>query len=81
MSDEQRPHALTSPLGLSSARSGDYPHPVIAREGWPFIAGCVAIAVLTHWLAGPWWALAPWFAVAFVVQFFRDPARIAPREP
>jgi phosphatidylserine decarboxylase len=61
--------------------TGDYPHPVIAREGWPFIAASLAIAVLVHWLAGAWWAVLPWAIVVFMVQFFRDPARAIPREP
>jgi len=60
---------------------GAYPHPYIAREGWPFIAASVVAAALTHWLAGGWWALPLWLVVAFMVQFFRDPPRAVPREP
>ena len=58
-----------------------YPHPYIAREGWPFIAASLVVAVLVHWLAGGWWALPLWLVVAFMVQFFRDPQRAVPREP
>jgi phosphatidylserine decarboxylase len=58
-----------------------YPHPYIAREGWPFIAASVVAAGFTHWLAGGWWALPLWLVVAFMVQFFRDPPRAVPREP
>ena len=58
-----------------------YPHPLIAREGWPFIAGVAALALLVTWFAGFWWALVPWLALAFVVQFFRDPARRVPDAP
>lgn len=58
-----------------------YPHPLIAREGWPFIAGVAALALLVNWFAGFWWALVPWLALAFVVQFFRDPARRVPDAP
>ena len=58
-----------------------YPHPYIAREGWPFIAAAVVAAGFTHWLAGGWWALPLWLVVAFMVQFFRDPPRAVPREP
>ena len=58
-----------------------YPHPPIAREGWPFIAGVAAVALLVTWFAGFWWALVPWLALAFVVQFFRDPARRVPDAP
>lgn len=57
-----------------------YPHPIIAREGWPFIAASVAAALLVHWLAGGWWALPLWAAVVFMLQFFRDPPRSVPRE-
>jgi phosphatidylserine decarboxylase len=60
--------------------AGSYPHPVIAREGWPFIAGSLAVAVLVHWIAGASWAALPWLVVAFMVQFFRDPARSVPGE-
>ena len=57
---------------------GAYPHPIIAREGWPFIAAGVAAALLAGWLAGWWWSVPFWLAVAFVVQFFRDPPRAIP---
>jgi phosphatidylserine decarboxylase len=65
---------------LDSER-GAYPHPYIAREGWPFIAAVVVAAGFTHWLAGGWWALPLWLVVVFMVQFFRDPPRAVPREP
>ena len=57
-----------------------YPHPILAREGWPFIAiGVVAAIALS--LTG-WWPLIvlAWLAVAFVVQFFRDPPRRVPMD-
>lgn len=51
-----------------------YPHPLIAREGWPFLAVSVVISVLmTIWTG--WWSLPFWIASLFVLQFFRDPAR------
>ncbi len=57
-----------------------YPHPIIAREGWPFVALAVAVAAVVAAVAG-WWSL-PFFLVAlFVLQFFRDPARPIPGEP
>ncbi|MBI1965771.1 MAG: phosphatidylserine decarboxylase, partial [Betaproteobacteria bacterium] len=65
---------------LNPARS-TYPHPVIAREGWPFIAASVIAAALAHWLAGPWWAAPLWLVVVFMLQFFRDPPRAIPQEP
>lgn len=52
-----------------------YPHPIIAREGWPFIAIAVVLALLLGPLLGGW-SLLLWLVVAFVVQFFRDPARV-----
>jgi len=57
-----------------------YPHPVIAREGWPFIAASVAVAALAHGWGGWAWAAVPWLVVAFMVQFFRDPPRAVPQE-
>ena len=55
-----------------------YPHPIIAREGWPFIAGAFAIALLVQFMAGWLWALPVWLIALFVLQFFRDPPRIIP---
>lgn len=52
-----------------------YPHPILAREGWPFIALAAGAALATTVLAGPWWSLPLWIVALFVVQFFRDPAR------
>jgi phosphatidylserine decarboxylase len=57
---------------------GAYPHPIIAREGWPFLAAGVAAALAAGWLGGWWWSVPLWLAVAFVVQFFRDPPRQIP---
>jgi phosphatidylserine decarboxylase len=54
-----------------------YPHPVIAREGWPFIAIAVVVSLaVTFW--SPWGSLPLWLITLFVVQFFRDPPRVAP---
>ncbi|NLY63416.1 MAG: phosphatidylserine decarboxylase [Alcaligenaceae bacterium] len=54
-----------------------YPHPVIAKEGWPFLAiAIVAALIVTLWsfpASIPFWIIA-----LFVLQFFRDPARSAP---
>ena len=54
-----------------------YPHPIIAREGWPFLAGAVALSALVTWLGG-WWSAPVWLVAVFVLQFFRDPAREVP---
>ena len=57
-----------------------YPHPVLAREGWPFIVASLALALLLTWAAG-WWSVPFWLIAVFVVQFFRDPARTIPQQP
>ena len=57
--------------------AGRYPHPFIAREGWPVLAIAVAVCLLATWLGG-WWSVPFWLAAAFVVQFFRDPPRVIP---
>jgi len=57
-----------------------YPHPIIAREGWPFLAAALVFSLLiTYFFA--WWSLPFWLATLFVLQFFRDPAREVPDEP
>ncbi|OZB71082.1 MULTISPECIES: phosphatidylserine decarboxylase [unclassified Thiomonas] len=58
-----------------------YPHPILAREGWPFIASSVLLSAIVWALAGFWWSLPIWLLTIFVVQFFRDPARPIPRDP
>jgi len=55
----------------------NYPHPLIAREGWPFLAIAVAAAALVTGLSLPW-SIPFWIIALFVLQFFRDPAREAP---
>jgi phosphatidylserine decarboxylase len=51
------------------------PHPVIAREGWPFLAVSIAAALAVAWLAGWGWSAPLWIWTLFVLQFFRDPSR------
>jgi phosphatidylserine decarboxylase len=58
-----------------------YPHPIIAREGWPFIALALAVATGIHAYAGFGAAAFPWLVVLFMVQFFRDPQRTIPEDP
>jgi phosphatidylserine decarboxylase len=55
-----------------------YPHPIIAREGWPFLTGSIVAALAAGWLAGWWWSAPLWLAALFVLQFFRDPGRQIP---
>ena len=56
----------------------NYPHPIIAREGWPFIAIALVLSIVFSWLH--WWPIAvvAWLALIFIVQFFRDPPRNIP---
>jgi phosphatidylserine decarboxylase len=56
----------------------NYPHPLLAREGWPFIAGALLLAILAWFFAGFLWSLPLWLVAVFVIQFFRDPAREVP---
>jgi phosphatidylserine decarboxylase len=52
----------------------NYPHPIIAKEGWPFIAGALVLALLASnagLMSLPFWVI-----FIFCVQFFRDPARV-----
>lgn len=66
-------------IGVAPPKLTDYPHPIIAREGWPFLAGAVAASVLATLFGGWLWALPLWLISVFVLQFFRDPARAAPQ--
>lgn len=58
----------------------NYPHPIIAREGWPFLAIALALAVVMTIWAG-WWSVPFWLASLFVLQFFRDPPRAGSTAP
>ena len=57
-----------------------YPHPIIAREGWPFIGGGLVLSLLVSACCG-WWSLLFWIFTVFALQFFRDPAREIPQDP
>ena len=59
----------------------NYPHPLIAREGWPFIAATFVAAAGVQAYAGFGWASLLWFILVFMVQFFRDPPRAVPGDP
>ena len=60
--------------------ASNYPHPILAREGWPFIGGAVVLAIAVSVFGGFWLALPFWIIAAFVIQFFRDPARPVPTD-
>ena len=55
----------------------NYPHPIIAREGWPFLTISLAVAVAVTWWGG-WWSAPFWIIYFFILQFFRDPPREIP---
>jgi phosphatidylserine decarboxylase len=59
----------------------NYPHPLIAREGWTYLALSIVVAGVVNAYAGFWWALPFWIIAAFVLQFFRDPPRAIPPDP
>jgi phosphatidylserine decarboxylase len=56
-----------------------YPHPIIAREGWPFLAIAAVVAAVLTALGFIVLAFLTWVAFAFILQFFRDPARTIPQ--
>jgi phosphatidylserine decarboxylase len=58
-----------------------YPHPIIAKEGWPFLGIGVVASLLVNFFCGFLWALPLWAVTLFVLQFFRDPARAVPDDP
>ena len=58
-----------------------YPHPLIAREGWPFLAIGIAVSVAAGFFCGWGWSVPLWLVTLFVLQFFRDPAREVPTDP
>ena len=61
--------------------NNNYPHPIIAREGWPFLALAAAIAIVLTVLGWVILAFFAWVAFAFILQFFRDPPRTIPQGP
>jgi phosphatidylserine decarboxylase len=57
----------------------NYPHPIIAREGWPFLAISVFLAIAAAiWCAA--WSIPLWIIALFILQFFRDPPREIPQD-
>ena len=76
MDQAQPPGGHEQELADQGAVRGAYPHPIIAREGWPFVVASLAAAMVVGWFAGWWWSAPLWLAVLFIVQFFRDPARV-----
>lgn len=57
-----------------------YPHPILAREGWPFIIISLLVALLIYRLTNFWITLPFILITVFIIQFFRDPKREIPIE-
>jgi phosphatidylserine decarboxylase len=55
-----------------------WPHPIIAREGWPFVGGGIASAAAIWLTFGFAASVTFWVIALFVLQFFRDPQRQVP---
>ncbi len=58
----------------------NYPHPLIAREGWLFLIIILAVSVVVTYFS-PAWSIPFWIIAVFVLQFFRDPPRTIPQMP
>ena len=56
----------------------NWPHPVIAVEGTPYLIVLLVASVLASIFFG-WWSLPLWLVTLFVLQFFRDPPRVIPQ--
>jgi phosphatidylserine decarboxylase len=57
-----------------------WPHPIVAREGWPFLTISLLVAIGVTWCCG-WWSVPFWIIYFFILQFFRDPPREIPQSP
>ena len=55
-----------------------YPHPILAREGWPFIGFALVLSLLATVLWGGVATIPFYIVLVFVLQFFRDPPRPVP---
>ena len=58
-----------------------YPHPLVAREGWLFLAVAVLVSIAAGFALGWGWSIPFWLVALFILQFFRDPAREVPDDP
>ena len=52
----------------------------IAREGYPFAAAAVLVALAVYFFAGGYWSIPFWLIAVFVLQFFREPTRDVPAD-
>jgi len=58
-----------------------YKHPIIAKEGWPYLLGLGLVALIVVKFFGVYYSLPLWIVFIFVLQFFRDPPRLVPVAP
>jgi len=58
----------------------NYPHPIIAREGWPFLAVVALLALALQSFDLTFLSVVAWILFVFVLQFFRDPPRYIPAQ-
>lgn len=58
----------------------NYPHPIIAREGWPFLAIVALLALALQSFGLTFLSVVAWVLFVFVLQFFRDPPRYIPAQ-
>ena len=52
----------------------------LAREGYPFVAGGLLVAIIVQLVAGGVLAFVCWLIALFMLQFFRDPVREIPND-
>ena len=57
----------------------NYPHPIIAREGWRYLSWVFVLAFVMTYFLGVW-SFPFWIVALFVLQFFRDPPRVIPQK-
>jgi phosphatidylserine decarboxylase len=58
----------------------NYPHPIISREGWPFLAIVAILALALQSFGLTFLSVLAWILFIFVLQFFRDPPRYIPAQ-
>ena len=68
-------------MSPSDPRPGDWPHPLLAREGWPFVGLSLIAVIAATWMGGLVIAAPFALILIFVLQFFRDPPRRLPSDP
>jgi phosphatidylserine decarboxylase len=57
-----------------------YPHSILAKEGWSFIALIILISILSFIYLGSTVFIFCLICATFIIQFFRDPKRALPQD-